>query len=370
MIEIRIGSFCDLFSESQFPEVNSIYLWRMRPDSARRVRRIQFVHHLMHDLYNTGSQSGNTLPTETKQIMWSPGDEPVPGCLLEEFIGKGGFAEVWKGRDVFPNYRKDSPLVAMKIMHRQGLRYFKEDRAHFYFSAIYHPNILRYKGGACTPDWSVVYMELADKSLMDRLREVRSEGLPGIPGYELLGYMRGVASGLDALNLGTYTTHELKLSRSEEHFARFVRRVFFTRDNLPIQHCDVKPQNILLVNGQAKLSDFGLFEMFKGSEKRCRTGGTPGYMPPEFFEGRVTRRSDQFSLAVTYCELRGGRHPFRCENGVLGEPDLSKLPPSEQPVVAKALARNHKDRFYNCGRFVTALERAMRRSNLNVEAAS
>jgi hypothetical protein len=33
---------------------------------------------------------------------------------------------------------------------------------------------------------------------------------------------------------------------------------------------------------------------------------TFAYAAPEFFDGKVTPRSDQYSLAVSYCELRGG----------------------------------------------------------------
>ena len=37
---------------------------------------------------------------------------------------------------------------------------------------------------------------------------------------------------------------------------------------------------------------------------------TPAYAAPEFFKKQTSSQSDQYSLAVTYCHLRGGRLPF------------------------------------------------------------
>ena len=73
---------------------------------------------------------------------------------------------------------------------------------------------------------------------------------------------------------------------------------------------------------------------------------TPSYVAPEVLEGYVTDTSDQYSLAVTYCEMRGGRLPFTGgANQVIyahlhKEPDLSALPAEERPVVARALAKD------------------------------
>ena len=37
---------------------------------------------------------------------------------------------------------------------------------------------------------------------------------------------------------------------------------------------------------------------------------TPAYAAPEFFNDQASRWSDQYSLAVAYCQMRGGRLPF------------------------------------------------------------
>jgi serine/threonine protein kinase len=74
-----------------------------------------------------------------------------------------------------------------------------------------------------------------------------------------------------------------------------------------------------------------------------RKAGTLDYAPPEIFQGRISDRSDQYSLAVTYCHLRGGRLPFSdtptsfTRSYVRPKPDLTMLDPAERPIVARAL---------------------------------
>jgi serine/threonine protein kinase len=110
-----------------------------------------------------------------------------------------------------------------------------------------------------------------------------------------------------------------------------------------------------------KVADFGLAQALERRIVNRRGGLTPPYAPPEFFQGQITRHSDQYSLAVTYCHLRGGRLPFvgsleQVQDGHLTkDPDLTMLPAEERPAVARALAKKPQQRWPNCRAFVKAL---------------
>jgi TolB-like protein len=131
-----------------------------------------------------------------------------------------------------------------------------------------------------------------------------------------------------------------------------------------IQHRDIKPQNLLLSGGSVKVGDFGLARCLEHSLTSHTGGMTAAYAAPEFFRGQTSSQSDQYSLAVTYCRLRGGRLPFEGNAAELmaghlsREPDLSMLPPEERPAVARALAKEPGGRWPSCGELVNALRQA------------
>jgi serine/threonine-protein kinase len=131
---------------------------------------------------------------------------------------------------------------------------------------------------------------------------------------------------------------------------------------LPIHHCDIKPSNLLLVGDVLKLADFGLASL---KSVQSGVGGTLAYAAPEVHEGRSTGRTDQFALAVTYCELRGGRLPYphpppRFMHGYIHPPpDLGMLSAKEVPIIARALSPLPTDRWFSCTEMIDRLTRVV-----------
>jgi serine/threonine protein kinase len=270
--------------------------------------------------------SASTMRPDFRQ----PGDRPLDDYALVALLGRGGYGEVWKalGPGGF--------AVALKFADLGERTGATERRALEMMRAVRHAHLLPIFGAWERGDTLIVAMELADGTLMQRLREVVAAGGVGIPAAELHEYMRAAATGLDFLN-------EKQPGRPA------------------IQHKDVKPQNLLLVGGVVKVADFGLAAVLERSVGAASAAMTPAYAAPEQFRGQVTRWSDQYALAVTYCQLRGGRLPFTGSPAALtlahleSEPDLSMLPPEERPVVARALSKEPGRRWPDCRAFVAAL---------------
>lgn len=77
-------------------------------------------------------------------------------------------------------------------------------------------------------------------------------------------------------------------------------------------HFDVKPENIMMVKGEAKLSDFSHCSQFICDQIYNRPMGTGIYMAPEITAGgKYTGKEDMYSLGITmYVLLMAGRLPF------------------------------------------------------------
>ncbi len=82
----------------------------------------------------------------------------------------------------------------------------------------------------------------------------------------------------------------------------------------PLVHRDIKPANIIIgaKDQRAHLVDFGIARAYAPSEARRKQTtalGTPGYAPPEQYQGNAEPRSDLYALAATLYYLLTDRDP-------------------------------------------------------------
>jgi serine/threonine protein kinase len=231
--------------------------------------------------------------------------------------------------------------VALKFLCLDDRAAAVEARALESLKLVKHPHTISLFGIWYDDDLLVVGMELAEGSLMDELRAAVARGLAGIPVRQLIEHMREAAKGVDFLNEP--------------------RHALDGKADVSILHADIKPHNLLLVGGAVKVADFGLARVLERSVASKSGGMTIAYAPPEFFRGQATRQSDQYSLAVSYCQLRTGALPFQgtplqmMAGHVDHPPGLSALPERERSVVARALAKRPEDRWPGCRGFVEGL---------------
>lgn len=264
-----------------------------------------------------------------------PGSEPVEGHRLVRRLGTGGFGEVWMAE------ARGGFRVALKFVRLDEKAGAIERRSLEILKGIRHPNLLTPFGAWQIPGFLVLAMELADRTLLDRLHEAVRQGCTGVPYNELIEYLAEAANGIDYLNA---YQHALE-----------------GKEGVGVQHRDIKPQNILLVGAGVKVADFGLARLLEHTVTSHTGSLTVAYAPPEFFQGKTSSRSDQYSLGITYCELRGGRTPFVgslheiVAGHMMHPPDLTMLPADERPIVARALAKDPQQRWPSCRAFAEAI---------------
>ena len=270
--------------------------------------------------------------------LWS-GKEFCPGNRLQRLRGRGAFGSVWEGETT------DGTVAALKFLPcDDSLAVSQEVRSIQAVRQLNHPNLTRIHETWCHGGYIIVVMELAEGSLQDLLEAYQSEFGTAVPPEELCGYLAQAADALDFLNA---RQHEVD-----------GRRVGF-------QHCDIKPSNLLLFGEKVKLCDFGLASPITTPVRFHRLAGTWAYAAPEVFHGRLSHWTDQFSLAVTYCELRTGRVPFPNipaqlpPSYVRPAPDLSILPAPERSTIARALSPTPPDRWPSCWDLIEQLRQVL-----------
>jgi serine/threonine protein kinase len=221
-------------------------------------------------------------------------------------IGTGGMGTVYRALD-----RRTDELVAIKvlrykqsenpILHQRILREFRAA------SELEHPNIVRALAVETIDDITFLVYELVEGgSLGDRLQQ------------------RKRLSETEAVRTITQIAQALEYAHSKG-----------------VVHRDVKPDNILVLpDGRAKLTDFGLAKMIDSDEDgltRPASGlGTPQFMAPEQFSDAKAAgaRCDIYSLGATLYNLVTGRLPFDGKSAlaIMTQKEFEKYPSARSLV--------------------------------------
>ena len=260
---------------------------------------------------------------------------------IEEKIGSGGMADVYKGTDLELNR-----AVAVKILKQE----FSED-----------PQYLRRLTREAQAMVSI------ENEHVVSLYDIGSE--EGVH-YLVLEYVNGRTLREYMDEKGPMKPHEA------------VRLISDVLDGLSeahkhdLVHRDVKPQNILITDeGLVKLTDFGIAK-FTGNYTKTFDGkeavGSVYYISPEQAQGEeVDAKADIYSVGAMLYEMLLGRPPFTGDNAVqvalkhVNEPIVPlhtaniHISPALSDVVAKATAKNKELRYSSADHMISDLNHAL-----------
>jgi serine/threonine-protein kinase len=267
-------------------------------------------------------------------------------------LGAGGAGSVWRAMPL-----AGGRPVALKLLDPRGVRDAKQQEAlHERFerearalNGLDHPHLIRLLDFGIHAGTPYLVTELLEGLPLDRLLAQRP--LPPALAFELgLGIVAGLA-------------------HAHAH---------------GVLHRDLKPSNVFIATlGDGtlhpKLLDFGLAR-FVDSDRWGRHAtlteegavlGTPAYMAPEQGYGaRADARSDVYSAAVVLFELIAARPPFVHPDRtmlirahlVTPPPTIGELrrdldvQPALEAVLARALAKDPKDRYEDATSMLRALQ--------------
>ncbi len=272
---------------------------------------------------------------------------------LIERAGSGGMATVYKAQDLLLGR-----LVALKILHPNlshdaaFLRRFQRE-AHA-AASLSHPNIVTvhdigHDEGPTGPRQYIVMEYVEGRTLKALLREHMEQHGQPLPIARTLDLLIQVCVGI-----------------GYAHRANLV-------------HCDVKPQNILVMNDdRVKVADFGIARAVSehSLHDASMMWGTPHYFAPEQAAGhKPTPAADVYAIGIILFEMLTGRLPFEADTlpGLalkhLQEPPpmISEfnpaIPQQLERIVQKVLSKEPSGRYRTAGQLENIL-RAYRDSSL------
>ena len=134
-------------------------------------------------------------------------------------------------------------------------------------------------------------------------------------------------------------------------------------------HLDLKPSNILFgKNNKIVLSDFGISQKLSAITDEENISGTPQYMSPEQFDGKVSFTSDLYSLGILMYYCATGQLPFDSTDvnqiGLLHN-KVAPLPVHElnptinkklEKIILKLLEKKTDNRFASAKEVINELE--------------
>lgn len=280
------------------------------------------------------------IRTETNVLRMKKGQVVGKRYTILDIIGRGGMGCIFKVYDntlkeevalkmLLPEYVKDQMVVQ---------RFFNEAKIARQLS---HLNIVRVHDIGVQDDAVYISMEyLKGKSLRDIMDDLPKH--QGLPVKETLRIFDGLCAALEYAH--NFTVHR-----------------------------DLKPENVMVLpDGTVKLMDFGISKLMNSARmtQASLVMGTPHYMAPEQWANSagVDARADLYSIGVMLYEVVTGLEPSSAPK--LSTQIDTKVPPSLEPIIAKCVERDPKNRYQSTSELRADIRKLIEKGSTDTEVKS
>ncbi len=255
---------------------------------------------------------------------------------LLDFVGSGGFADVWRAEKRTALDKNDFALKFFRPKS-DGLEFDKIDKEIRVWKQLKGlPHIISITELDQFEDYVYVVSDFAKGGSLEK-------------------YLRKNNGKAKSIEEAVQITIEILTGLENLHEKGFVHR-------------DLKPDNILIMNGKHCLADFSVSRKMKSHSKATGTAGTFEYMPPEAFDKKplISAETDIWAIGVILQRLLTGKLPYPQDDQpsliaaiLMSEPERAsdKYPKHLRSIINKALQKERTNRFQSAKEMRAALEK-------------